>query len=186
MARPLFRPVKPFSINQRFGENAACVNADKTKVIVCDGNNPPLGFKSLYGPGGHKGVDLYALHGQHVYCALDGIVSAIDTNERTGLDVKVVSEYQGRKLRHIYEHLSGYQVKVGQGVPSGALLGWAGNTGYSAGTHLHFELQEWLGGKWVPIDPMPLMSDFHAQDIAGILETIARVTQWITDQLRKR
>lgn len=183
---PLFRPVKPFFINQHFAENKACVNGDRSIVITCDGNNPPSGFRSLYGPGGHKGLDLAAVHGQHVYCAMDGVVVDIDTQEKSGLDVKVESVWQGRRFRHIYEHLLGYQPKKGDTVLAGGLIGWADNTGYSAGNHLHFELKELKNNNWVSIDPMPLMSELHAEDIAGIYEKIARITQWITDFLRTR
>lgn len=186
MLRPLFRPVKPYILNQRFAENSACVDL-KTgrKVIVCNGLKPPVGFKSLYGPAGHKGIDIRAKHGQPVYCALDGTVVDIDTQPKSGLDVKIVSLWNGRKLKHIYEHLLGYQPRKGDFVPAGALVGWADNTGYSAGDHLHFQLEEEINGKWVPIDPDVLMSEFHAQDISSIREQIARITEWITDLLRK-
>lgn len=185
MDKPLFRPVKPFVLTQKFAENKACVPIKGGKVITCDGNNPPPGYKSLYGAKGHTGIDLVAKHGQPVYCALDGTVVDIDTRERSGLDVKIVSELEGRKFKHVYEHLMGYQPKVGDFVPSGALVGWADNTGYSSGDHLHFQLEEQIDGKWVPIDPLSLMSTLHGQDVSSLQETIARLMDLIADWLRK-
>ncbi len=160
-----YQPVKPYVVHQKFGQNSACASTDgKNRVISCDGNNPPKGYKSLYGPKGHTGVDLRAKHGQEVYCALTGTITEIDTNPRSGLDVRVVSEIGGKKYRHIYEHLLGYQGKVGNEVQTGQLIGWADNTGWSSGDHLHFEVQEWKDGKWTPIDPEPLMFNVFARD----------------------
>lgn len=161
----LYQPVKPFTINQHFADNNACVSTDGlNRVVSCDGRKPPIGYKSLYGSRGHLGMDLKARHGQEVYCALTGVIQHIDTNPQTGLDVRVVSKVAGRTYRHIYEHLLGYQGKVGDGVLTGQLVGWADNTGWSSGDHLHFEVQEKIGGQWVSIDPAPLMFSVFARD----------------------
>lgn len=182
----LFRPVKPFIINQRFGENQACIPVNGGAVITCDGNNPPKGYKSVYGKKGHLGLDLHALHNQPVYCALDGVVDSVDTDPKSGLDVKVVSETEGRKFKHVYEHLLGYQPKIGDTVDAGSLIGWADNTGYSAGDHLHFQLEEWIKGKWVPVNPMLFMGTMHAQDIRPLQEMLARLADLIADWLRAK
>ena len=180
-----YRPVKPFVVNQFFGENQACVDIATGKIVItADGNNPPKGYKSLYGPGGHKGLDLRAKHNQPVYCALDGTVYKIDTNEKTGLDVKVESTIDGRKFRHVYEHLLGYQPKVGDFVKAGDLIGWADNTGWSAGDHLHWQVEEFIGEKWVPINPFPLTSPTHAQDVRTLSELLARLADLLADKLR--
>lgn len=191
MSKYFFQPVTPFRLNQRFGENQACVDLKtNSKYIVCDGNNPPTGYKSVYGPKGHLGIDLYATHGTPVYAACAGTVDSIDTNPRTGLDVKMVSEVGGKKYKHIYEHLLGYQPKVGDWIEVGGLVGWADNTGYSAGDHLHFELQEWIKGRWVSIDPLPLMDDIYALKFAGlwrqVKELTARVAELLADAARKK
>lgn len=186
MSTPLFRPVKPLIINQNFGENKACIPIGGGVVIVCDGNSPPPGYKSLYGPAGHLGTDMAAKHNQPVYAPMDGRVYKIDTNEKSGLDVRVECEWQGRKLRYIVEHLLGYQPKVGDNVKAGELLGWADNTGYAAGDHLHFQLEELLGGIWTPIDCMPLMSTLYAQDIRTWQELLARLADLLADLLRSK
>lgn len=187
------RPVSPFVLNQPFGANQSCVDlATNTKVITCDGLNPPPGYRSLYGTKGHLGIDLKAYHGQEVYCAQKGIVYNIDTNPKSGLDVKIITNITGREFIHIYEHLLGYQVKVGDSVETGQLIGWTDNTGYSSGDHLHFEIKERLAEGYVSIDPLPIMSDLFAKDVLFIndklkyiQEQVAVLLDKLTDWLRK-
>ena len=193
MDKLFHRPLNPFVLNQGFGENRSCVDvATNSKVITCDGNKPPSGYRSLYGTKGHLGIDLKAYHGQEVYCSQKGIVYSIDTNPKSGLDVKVISLVGGRDFIHIYEHLLGYQVKVGDAVETGQLLGWANNTGYSSGDHLHFEIKERLSQGYVSIDPLPLMSNLFAKEVLFInnkmkyvQEQVAMLLDKITDWLRK-
>lgn len=187
MNKFLYRPTYPFIIHQKFGENKACVN-DDNKVITCDGNNPPAGFRSLYGPNGHAGLDLKADHGQPVYCAAPGRVSFIDTQPRSGLDVRIDTEINGVQFRHIYEHLLGYQPKIGDVLEVGDLIGWADNTGYSSGDHCHFQLNQLINGNWVPVDPLPYMYDtfaLHVNMFKRLKESVARLSEMIADWLRK-
>mgnify|MGYP001607149200 CR=1 FL=1 len=194
MDKFFYHPLRPFILGQKFGENKACVDlATNSKVIACDGFNPPEGYRSVYGSNGHTGIDLGAFHGQEAYCAQRGYVDSIDTNPRTGLDVRIVSQIGLRKFRHIYEHLLGYQPTKGSWVETGQLVGWCNNTGYSSGDHLHFQLEEWLDGQWVPIDPLPLMADVFARDILAInntikflFEQIARLADNLASFLRSR
>ena len=193
MDKIFYRPTKPFTLNQRFGENKACVSIDGlNKYITCDGLNPPSGFKSLYGANGHLGVDIGAYHGQEVYCIQKGIVSWIDTNPKSGLDVRIISTINGKQYKHIYEHLLGYQPKIGDMVETGQLVGWADNTGYSSGDHLHLQVEEEIDNKFIPIDPLPLMSDKFAKDILlinnklkYIQEQVALLMDNIANWLRK-
>ncbi len=56
----------------------------------------------------------------------------------------------GRYLTAVYNHASGYRVSVGETVSRGEVVGYAGDTGWSTGCHLHFTLL--AGGR--PVDPM--------------------------------
>ena len=178
MKKFLYQPLKPFSINQKFGENRACYRKvnDKYEILMCDGFNPPVGYTSLYGAKGHLGVDLASTHAQEVYCAQDGIVSFIDANIKSGLDVKIQTTFEGKTYTHIYEHLMGYQPQVGDFVRAGQLVGWADNTGYSSGDHLHFELWNEFGQS---IDPIPLMENIFAKDALKFTDTLKYLTEQV-------
>ena len=168
-----YQPVKPFSINQTFSEKKACVSTDGTNKVISkspyhDSTVCPVGYKELYGDKGHLGTDIQTYHGQEVYCIQKGVVNQIDTNPKSGLDVRIITQIDGRKFKHIYEHLLGYQCKVGDVIETGQLVGWADNTGYSSGDHLHLQLEEMVGSTWVPINAMPLMEPRFAKDILAI------------------
>lgn len=187
-------PVEPRTINQGFGDNQSCVDIETGKeVITCDGLHPPEGYKSLYGPKGHLGLDLKAYYSQPVYCSLGGTVYEIDTQARSGLDVRIFSKVNGRYIRHIYEHLLGYQHKVGDIVQTGQVIGWADNTGYSSGNHLHFQVEEMINGVWTPIDPLSVLSDLSApkallieNKLIYLREQVALLAERIADYLRTR
>ena len=196
MKKFFYRPLHPFIINQAFGEKKACISTDGlnkvlTKNPYSDSTSCPTGFRELYGSKGHLGLDLRTVHNQEVYCIQRGVVNQIDTDPRSGLDVRIISTIENRKFKHIYEHLMGYQCKIGDIIETGQLVGWADNTGYSSGDHLHLQVEELINGIWVPIDPLPLMAEIFAKDILWtnsklkyISEQIAKLLDILATKLR--
>ena len=53
----------------------------------------------------------------------------------------------------LYGHMLTITVSVGQTVNQGDIIGYVGCTGYSTGTHLHFEIKQ----DGVQVDPMPYL-----------------------------
>lgn len=179
----LYQPVKPWRVSQHFGERGACVATDGSrKVISCDGDNPPPGYRCLYDKRGHLGTDVGIKRGQEVYAAAAGVVDFVDANPQSGLDVRIITTIGGRTFKHIYEHLLGYQLKVGDEVKMGQLIAWGDNTGYSSRDHLHFQLEELVDGQWVHRDPEEFMFNIFAQDQV-FKESLIR---WINEFLAKK
>ena len=89
----------------------------------------------------HKGIDVALAIGTPIKAVMDGVVSAAQSGsgERSyGLYVTI--EHSGG-MSTFYAHLSKINVKVGDKVVKGDIIGLSGNTGYSTGPHLHFELR---------------------------------------------
>lgn len=98
-------------------------------------------------PGFHPGVDIAAPVGTPVRAMAAGIVIFAGPDGGFGRLVKV---FDGRGEVTMYAHLSARYVHVGELIHKRQLLGRVGDTGYSTGPHLHFEVM--LHG--VPINPI--------------------------------
>lgn len=87
----------------------------------------------------HKGMDIAGDIGDPVMAAFDGVVKSV-FYERDGYGKVVILEHEdGLETR--YAHMSEFEVKEGDKVKKGDLVGRVGNTGRSTGPHLHFELR---------------------------------------------
>ena len=96
------------------------------------------------GLNGHNGTDWLCGHGAPLYydCNLEGEVIDTHVDGMGGLGVVIVTEENGRYYQHRYWHLKSFEVKPGDKVRMGRLLGYADNTGASSGDHLHRDLKE--------------------------------------------
>jgi murein DD-endopeptidase MepM/ murein hydrolase activator NlpD len=80
----------------------------------------------------------------------DGVV--VHAGPRGGYGLCVIIAHGG-STRTLYGHLSRIEVRRGQRIRNGDLLGAVGRTGNATGSHLHFEVWRW--GR--PEDPVPLL-----------------------------
>lgn len=89
----------------------------------------------------HEGIDLDFKTGEKVGAYTGGKIAKIGSEKGYGNVVIVEEDRDGQKIYHRYAHLQGANksLKVGQQVGVGALLGYAGSTGYATGPHLHYE-----------------------------------------------
>lgn len=97
------------------------------------------------------GIDWAVPSGTPIKAAQDGAVKEV-RNDATGYGTHVRVEHANGYLT-IYAHMQKIDVKVGDTVKAGQVVGKSDNTGNSTGPHLHFELRK---GN-VPIDPAPLL-----------------------------
>ena len=104
------------------------------------------------GQGWAKGVDIVKNYNQcdWITAHTDGTVikvvdyldgtNGVPDKEGMGYGNYVMIEHRDR-LVTLYAHLEKVQVKEGQKVAKGTVLGFMGNTGVSLGAHLHFEVR---------------------------------------------
>jgi murein DD-endopeptidase MepM/ murein hydrolase activator NlpD len=91
----------------------------------------------------HYGMDFTAPTGTEVYATGDGVVTEAKGNKRSkigfGLLVKID---HGFGYQTLYGHMSRFNVKKGQKVKRGDLIGFVGSTGGSTAPHLHYEIMK--------------------------------------------
>jgi murein DD-endopeptidase MepM/ murein hydrolase activator NlpD len=86
----------------------------------------------------HFGMDFTAPRGTPVYASGDGVVSRAD-NAAAGYGRHIRIEH-GFGYESLYAHLYKYNIKRGQKVKRGDLIGFVGSTGRSEAPHLHYEV----------------------------------------------
>ncbi|MEK7608491.1 MAG: peptidoglycan DD-metalloendopeptidase family protein [Patescibacteria group bacterium] len=105
-------------------------------------------ISSLYRGKPHNGLDIGVPVGTPIIAAEDGVVFAVDDNDKSRLKKYQYGKYvllkHDNNLATLYGHLSRQIVREGDRVRRGQIIGYSGNTGYSTGPHLH------LGLYWSP------------------------------------
>lgn len=86
--------------------------------------------------GHHTGLDFAAPEGTPVFAALAGEVVAVGYDGAYGN--RIIVKHDG--IKTMYAHLSATDVKKGDRVLRGEVIGRVGSTGRSTGAHLHFEV----------------------------------------------
>jgi murein DD-endopeptidase MepM/ murein hydrolase activator NlpD len=100
----------------------------------------------------HQGLDLAAPTGTPVYSPASGKV--ILRERQTQYGNTVVLDH-GYGVETVYGHMSKFNVKLGQNVRRGEIIGYVGTSGYSTGPHLHYEVH--ANGR--PQNPMEYVYD---------------------------
>ncbi|MBT0822077.1 M23 family metallopeptidase [Campylobacter lari] len=103
----------------------------------------------------HSGTDFRAASGTKIYASNDGIVRIASNRYYAGNSVVIDHGYG---IYSQYYHLSKLNVKVGQKVKKGELVGLSGASGRVTGPHLHFGIL--VNG--VQVDPLDFIAKFNA------------------------
>lgn len=93
----------------------------------------------------HSGMDFTAPTGTDVFATGDGVVKTVKSQRRE-LGNHIIIDH-GFGYQTVYAHLDAFNVKEGQKVKRGDLIGFVGNTGLSTAPHLHYEVL--LNGRYV-------------------------------------
>jgi hypothetical protein len=88
----------------------------------------------------HYGMDFTAPIGTDVYVTGDGTVAEV-TSEHSGYG-KMITVDHGYGYTTVYAHLTRFNVKPGQYLKRGEVIGFVGNTGTSTAPHLHYEVHK--------------------------------------------
>ena len=136
---------------KRFASKVVIEAAAAGPQIVGGGPRSDVGFiwpisgpiSSYFSPNHPLGIDidLFGEAGPPIAAAKAGTVSFAGGNPCCSYGYYVVVDH-GDGWQTLYAHLSGIAVSVGQKVAQGQLLGYGGTSGYSTGTHLHFEVHK--------------------------------------------
>lgn len=125
--------------------NARLAWPTESRRITATYHDPTYPFIATLGQ--HSGLDLGVKQGTPVMAAETGYIAKV------ALGTKWYGNYimiiHGGNITTLYGHLSSVQVSQDQYVTKGQLIGYSGNTGYSSGPHLHFEVRS----NGIPVDP---------------------------------
>ena len=90
----------------------------------------------------HRGIDIANAAGTPIRATANGTVIAVGTSGNYGKRIMIYhgTDEKGNTYVTVYAHLSEFKVRVGENVSQGDLIVLMGNTGYSTGTHLHYEV----------------------------------------------
>ena len=88
-------------------------------------------------PAFHQGLDISTDKGQPVFATADGEVELASYNGDYG---NLIQIKHGFGLTTRYGHLSAFNVKPGQHVSRGDIIGYVGSTGRATGAHVHYEI----------------------------------------------
>jgi murein DD-endopeptidase MepM/ murein hydrolase activator NlpD len=125
---------------------------------------------------GHAGVDYAAPSGTPIQATADGIVDFIGW--QNGYGNVVILRHPGN-ITVVYGHQSGFAPDLVKGsrVVQGQTIGYVGSTGWSTGSHLHYEFR--INDK--PVDPLtvalPESAPIEAQHLPEFAKAIAPLKQ---------
>lgn len=94
----------------------------------------------------HTGLDLVGIDSKEIHSTVNGVVdyagweNAGNHKQGFGQYVRIKDNATGHE--YYFGHLSEIRVKVGQAVKITDVIGIEGSTGYSTGSHCHYEIRK--------------------------------------------
>ena len=119
----------------------------------------------------HAGMDFTSNIGTKIYATGDGVVSTAEYGSGYGNHVVINHGYGYQTL---YGHMEKIVARIGQKVKRGELIGYVGNTGLSAGPHVHYEVHK--NGN--PVNPVNFYyNDLTPAEYKKMIEVSSRASQ---------
>jgi murein DD-endopeptidase MepM/ murein hydrolase activator NlpD len=132
-------PTATFSLPYSFGPIPTIGSINSTGMTV----GPGMEF--------HTGIDIGVPEGTPVHATADGVVEYAG-DQRSGYGRVIFINHPGGFVT-VYGHNSRFLVVPGQLVRAGDVIALSGNTGYSTGPHVHYEIRY----QGQVVDPAPFM-----------------------------
>ena len=120
----------------------------------------------------HTGMDFSAETGTEIYATGEGKVILVEKSRR-GYGNHVVIDH-GYGYQTLYAHMSRFNVRRGQEIKRGEVIGYIGNTGTSVAPHLHYEVIK-NGNKVNPINYY--FNDLTPEEYEQMIEFSSQPTQ---------
>jgi len=152
-AKRINRVAKQMYIQSRSYDEVANMVKDKAKLLSSIPAIQPISNKELNRIGSgfgyridpiyktvkmHEGIDFTAPMRTEIYATGNGRVVEVERLHR-GYGNMIVIDH-GYGYRTLYAHMSKFNVRPGQQVKRGEIIGFVGNTGKSTAPHLHYEV----------------------------------------------
>jgi murein DD-endopeptidase MepM/ murein hydrolase activator NlpD len=118
------------------------VHPVKGPITTKYGQTTDSNGQELWGGNQHKAIDYGVPIGTPVQAAASGTVKATGSGSGDRSYGNYIELDHGNGYTTLYAHLSSIQVAVGQSVVQGQVIGLSGDTGYTRGAHLHFEVRK--------------------------------------------
>ncbi len=120
----------------------------------------------------HAGMDFTSPMGTEVYASGDGTVESVLSSKR-GMGNYIVINH-GFGYSSVYAHLDRFNIRAGQKVHRGDVIGYVGNSGMSVAPHLHYEIK--LNN--VNVDPVNyFFNDLTAAEYEAMIEVASKTGQ---------
>jgi len=120
----------------------------------------------------HAGMDFTAPTGTEIYATGNGVIDVVNSSKR-GLGNHIMIDH-GYGYTTIYAHMDRFNVRSGQKVKRGDVIGFVGNTGLSVAPHLHYEIK--LNG--IHVDPVNYyFNDLSPEEYERMIEIASKTGQ---------
>jgi len=120
----------------------------------------------------HAGMDFTAPLGTEIYSTGDGTIESVSSGKR-GMGNYIIVNH-GFGYTSTYAHLESFNVRQGQKVHRGDVIGFVSNTGMSIAQHLHYEIK--LNGE--NVDPVNyFFNDLSPAEYETMIEIASKTGQ---------